>query len=201
MPYNDTNKFPDNLIQFINEMQTIQELILKFIDNDTMNIEENYQNLINMCNAIKLTESKNKFIEFILIIKNIAFYHFRTEHFYEKIEQILNYYKDYIPKYLDEFDLLTIFEDNPRMMLYLITNEIIVFDINVFNCCLFLKYDELYFIKEIKSFCESNKIKFPIIFENRLKQVKRDKYFDLNRQYGENENHICQIIRRISKLY
>ena len=60
--------------QFLEENKNIHAKVLEYIDNEE-NIEERYQNLINLFNELKIRESSTKLKLILRIIKYIIIAH------------------------------------------------------------------------------------------------------------------------------
>ena len=95
--------------------------------------------------------------------------HHRIENFFNKIEQIINKYKDTIRQMYSNSQILNIFKSNKRILLYLIGNKILKNDI--------------YIRPEIDQFF------FP-------EGQKIDQDFEIKRHQGENDSNICVLIRQ-----
>ena len=78
--------------EYISSKKKIQEIFLKYIDDDE-NIEENYQNLIQVITDQQIPNDDNEFRLLLHLIDLISESHHHTTYFYEKIEKILLIYK------------------------------------------------------------------------------------------------------------
>lgn len=90
----------------------------------------------------------------MLILKlfsKITNYNHHTPIFYEKIEQILKYFQPIVQKRLSNKEIFDIFSQNKRILLFLITEKIIILDKPIFKAI--YKDDFVaYFTPEIKEF-------------------------------------------------
>lgn len=71
-----------------NKMKNLQLKMLEIIDSEE-NIEENFQNLVNIIKEQNILKDCSEFILFLRLIMIIADDHHRSSNFFGKIEQIL----------------------------------------------------------------------------------------------------------------
>ena len=81
--FNYNESFSAEIVKYINNFKTIHSLLMDFIDNHE-NTEESVQNLVQKSKEFAIKEDQNKLLELLLIINNIALYHFREECFFSK---------------------------------------------------------------------------------------------------------------------
>ena len=185
--------FPEAVLKNIEVLKKVHEALINFIDRNEDN-EEYYEILESVVNDAKIFEDKYIFREFILIIKNVALYHYRTESFFTKIEKILNNCKAEMKEILSVMDIINIFEDCPRILLYLIKNKTIQFNECVYDSCRFSDYVS-YFITEIGSYVEEKKETLGITMSENYGEANKDEMFETKREKGENDTTICELIR------
>ena len=190
----------------IENMKSIQCAVLKFIEEET-NTEENYKNLINLIRDQKIKEDRHKVKSMLRLINNISNNHQRVSDFINKIEQILTYFKTEIVKYFKQSEIFQIFENNKRILLFLIQENIIIIDEYIVSEITsenkFKKKYPEYFSPEIKSFLTEefiNKYKKrnPYLQNNEIiQEIQKEKakeFYEL-REKGENDNYLCELIR------
>ena len=188
-----------NIAKYLTEMKNIQENFLDFLEN-VENIEESFNNLKIKFENMKIRDNKHDFRLFLHLISSISDNHFRSPTFLDKIERVLQHFKDDIKNYYSNSEIFNIFSQNKRILLFLIKEEIITVDEYVAKKITtdeFIKKNyHQYFLPEIKRF--ENKKWFPKneLFEYLLKEFPDD--FDLMRNKGENESFICKLIREDS---
>lgn len=103
--------------EFINKMNLLQNSLLEFIDEENEN-EEKYSNLIQSFNNQNLSENQEELKLFFSILSNVSNNHHKTINFWSKIEQIILFFKDDIPKYFNNMDLFDLFHDNKKLLLF-----------------------------------------------------------------------------------
>ncbi|KAK8850249.1 hypothetical protein M9Y10_018375 [Tritrichomonas musculus] len=140
--------------------------------------------------------------EFLRIIKNICDYHHCCPSFIRRTKQLLFYYKHQIKKTLSNDVIFYIFEDNKLLVLFLLTNDVIrmtdricelmmnKYETNGNRYCHFFYPELVQFIGEKKMTSVKNELlnNSSNIFDN----------CELKRQEGENDSHICSMIRNDS---
>ena len=165
---------------FLSEKKKMQSTFLEYINGEE-EIEEHFQNFIKLIEDQNIKKDINEFRLLLHFINNVSNNHYRTKDFFSKIESILFIFKDDFKKLLSNDDIFLLFEDNKRILLFLIENKILNFNLFMKEKINLLHYAK-YFIKEQKEF-ESK--------ENNQK----DPNFDENRKTGENESKLYSIIR------
>ena len=180
--------------QYLKEMQSINENLLVFID-DEANEETNYQELIKCLNQAKIGEYHLKLVEFLHLIVNIANNHHRKPLFYEKIDKILQFFLPKIRQFYTKEEIFNIFSSNNRLLLFFFKQNVIDFDndniiiskinhIKIFlNLTYFYKLEGNLLQKEKNSLFEIE---------------KNDEHFNEYCLKGENSNQICQLIQNDS---
>ena len=184
-----------------------QKELLNFLDNDE-NIDLNFHNLKIFFEDTKIRDHQHEFRLFWRMLMKIVNNHHHGPNFLSKIEQIILYFKDDIKKYsnIEKFNL---FKSNKRILLFLIEEKILIVDEYFIRQIIkdkYLLYNyHLYFAPEIKPFI--NETWFPKyqpknpLFENEWVEVLKlelpDYFYELRRK-GENENLLCELIRKDS---
>ena len=175
----------------LDKLKKLHSIVLDYIDKDD-HIEENFENLCNFIKEQKLTKSGSEFKLFLRLISSISDNHYRANNFFEKIERIIIKYKTIIQKFYSKEELCVIFQNNKRLLFFLLNEKMIIFDEFVLKTIIEKRYSK-YFIPEIKKFDPKN-----TPFTSDLKDIFRiviPKDFDEKRKIGENNNKICEIIR------
>ena len=194
---------------FFTEMKTIEESLLYFIENEDK-AKENYQNLIKIFNVQKIQENEHKFNSMLHLISKICNHH-RCPNFYDKIHQILHFFKPHILKNFTNLEIFRIFIDNKLLLLYLFEEKYIIMDDRIAsefeksylldaNYHRFFSPELLPFVKthehSIYDHCD-----FRFINPQNMASFENDEEkseFYKNRRIGENNNKICELIRNDS---
>lgn len=230
-----------SLQEVVENMRKIQKNLLDYIENEDK-IEENFQNLQKVFYDQKIQDDKYSFNSVLHLISNIAENHHRNSSFFEKIEKIIQFFKESIKTHFSSTQIFNVFKKNKRILLFLLKEEIIVIDKYIFKIITSEKYLKLnypqYFQPEIKKYIENNgkneiERKNPkeerneednngknnneeeeeenedyVYYKNNyfnykeknsfcisMIQKELPENFEENRNIGENEDPICQLIR------
>ena len=123
---------------YLSEKQKLQSAFLEYIDEEE-EIEEHFQNLIKLIEDQNIKKDINEFRLLLHFINNVSNDHYRTKDFFSKIESILLIFKYDFKKLLSNDDIFLLFENNKRILLFLIENKILNYNlfmndkINLFN--------------------------------------------------------------------
>ncbi|KAK8881019.1 hypothetical protein M9Y10_003729 [Tritrichomonas musculus] len=137
------------------KMKKVQSVLLDFLE-DELNAEENYENFVKMITDFQINEGKQEIKSILRLINVIGNNHQRIHNFINKIMQILVYFKEKICKYFTNSEIFEVFNDNKRILLFLIEEKIMRIDECIVsritsNEYLRSQYCE-YFAPEIKPF-------------------------------------------------
>ena len=206
--------------KYISQKKELYDNFNQFIDEEN-NSEGDFEDLINFLKAEKYEENPDEFKIVLHLINNISNNHHNYPTFFEKIERILSFYFEYIKQSFTNSELFNIFQNNKRILYFLIQNKIIIVDQYIAQQ-IFKKDDKndnifpnyfvpspkffrpkrsttrnyrYYFFMEIKQFLgEQNQID---IGRELLKRCQHfSKEYERNRQKGENESYVCELIRQ-----
>lgn len=156
------------ITQYLDKFKEIQASLLEYIESQD-DINENFNNLVKILKKFDIKNHKHEFKLFIHLFSAICVNHHHACNFYDKIFSILQFFKTEIMKHYSNNELIDVFKGNKRIILYFIDEQIITISKDY----------------ESKLFPEIN-------------QENKSEDFEKNRRIGENENHICSIIREDS---
>ena len=108
-----------SIIEYIDKMKKIQNSLLKFVE-EKKEEEENYENFKNILRDQQITKDKQDLKTILRLISTISNNHRRIPRFIEKIERILQEIKNEIQNHFSNSEIFEIFEDNKRILLFLI---------------------------------------------------------------------------------
>ena len=187
----------------IEEKKNLYTLILKFLEeSDDPNDDDARKNLINYIKSHQIEGDTEEMYQFLEIIKNIGEYHHHDQRFDENLNQLLFHYKDQIKRTLSNPEIFNIFQNNKKVVLFLLQNGIITFSDEIYTEMIYKienngnRYCH-FFIPELENFAGEEKMKFvknellkaePTIFTN----------YEEKREEGENDSYICSLIRQDS---
>lgn len=181
-----------DLHEYLKKMKNIQKNILEFIERDSISIDD----LNIYFNYLKQKENLNYLKEVLHLISKITKNHQSTTRFYEKIEQILQIFKDEICENFTIQQILNYFIDNKRIILFLFNSGIILPDqtiASIFSNSKYLERKYLHFFyPEISTFLS------PKMSDEIKKEIETNynsEQFLKLREKGENDSYICQLIR------
>ena len=192
---------------YLQKMQGIQKTLLNYIEENG-NTEENLHNLISILEESKICENKHELQSLLHLISKIGNNHHRGLYFFDKIDRIFIYLKDYIKKYFLNSEIFNIFKSNKRLLLFFIEERIMIFDnyiariITTTDKYINAKYPQ-YFQPELQPFI--NEKWFPKHIPNSwdkrnlwvedLKKELPENFYSM-RKTGEKESLICEYIRK-----
>ena len=168
-------------------MREIQSHVILFLDDEN----EDQQDLINFFKDINISENRNIMYEFLCLLSKISKNHHRYPSFFDKIEHILEHFKNDIISLFSNIDLFKIFKRSNRLLLYLIKNSFMTLDDSLANQI--ITNDPAknhFFYPEIEQF----------LFPEQLKAIKSmgiecNSDYYAKRKIGENDSKICTLIR------
>ena len=140
--------------------------------------------------------------EFLRIIKNISDEHHRNTNFITRTKQLLLQYKIQIKQTLSNEEIFNIFEDNKLLVHFLLMNDVIRMTDKI--CEEMMSKQETngnrychFFYPELEQFFGEEKMKY---VKNELLNKSENVFdnYELKRQEGENDSHICSMIRNDS---
>ena len=191
---------------YLAKMKEIQIQLLNYIEKD-QNSEENYQNIIKLFDDKKIRDNKHELKSILNLLLKISNNHHRGPDFFNKLEQILRFFKNEITANFSNFELFCIFKENKRILLFLIEEKMMSIDKNIANTMQDSKYLKdnypLYFFPEIQPFIKIEQSE-ETDKEDKTNQLlqefsqKLPENFEEKRKLGENDNFICQLIRNDS---
>ena len=202
--------------EYLNMMKDIQENILIFLEEEAKS-EGKLLFLESKFNDTKKSDYKYYLLSIMHLISKIVNNFYRFPNFFAKIEKILLIFKEDIKKYFSNSTVFNIFKSNKRILLFLIEQQIIIIDeyivkkITKTKKYIKAKYPQ-YFQPEIQPFInekwflkyENSNIEEEEENENKNKgngwveEIKKElteNFYD-KRKEGENDNKICELIRK-----
>ena len=128
-----------NIEGYIEKMKNIQNSLLKFLE-EKVDVEENYDNLKEILTEQKITENKHDLKTFLRLLSKISNNHRRVSSFIEKIERIFGEIKKEIKSRFSNSEIFELFEENKRILLFLIKEDLLKIDENIFSKMTNYKY-------------------------------------------------------------
>ena len=194
---NDQALLSQQTQKYVISKKEVYTAVLEYLESSEC-IDEYLDNLIKIIDAQKFEKNQEEYEHFLYMIEHISNNHHRDEIFINKIFQILQYYKQQIKQTLSNVQIFNIFQNNKKILLFLIENEIIKVDKCIAHKILTKSKNNgngygYFFYPEIKKFLTQKKIK-----EIKSKNDNIFDNFDENRHKGENDSYICTLIRQDS---
>ena len=81
----------------------------------------------------QIVEDKEEMHQFLEIINNIGEHHHRDQHFNERMNQLILHYKDQIKQTLSNQEIFHIFENNLKIVHFLLQKDIITISDDIFD--------------------------------------------------------------------
>ena len=176
------------------KLKSLQIKLEALIDND-VDVEEHFENLLIFISDDKFFNDANNFKLFLQLISDVVKNHNRSNNFLNRIYKIIFSMKDKIKKTFSNIDLFNIFKNSKIILLFLIEKNIITMNKTIAEIMMKEKYKQMkyleYFFNEITQFIQDDDIQInkPIGITNEYKEMRRN---------GENESHLCKLIREDS---
>ena len=174
------------ILNFFDLQISFHNQLLYYIeDND--DDDNTFSILINILKSMKLEMNPNLLNDVLHLLSKFSKHHHRYPFFFRKIEKILFHMKDEIKRTLSNFSLFKIFKTNKRMLFFLFKEKFIEIDQTI---------ADLFLCKERRSYCQYFRLEIKSIKNDRSRiRIENFDLFDKNREIGENESYICQLIR------
>ena len=160
---------------FVEKQRKIQRILLDYFDDTT-----EYQDTVQQLDLYQCSKNTYDFKIVLYLIVNISNNHQRIGSFFSKIDKILQFYKRDILQYFTNSEIFHIFRRNKRIVLFLIEEKILILDEDISKSMKRYPHYIDYFSPE---------------FGNDLKEHEIT-LFERNRKEGENDNYICELIRK-----
>ncbi|KAK8840104.1 hypothetical protein M9Y10_031041 [Tritrichomonas musculus] len=183
----------NELPRYINEKKKIYELLLIFLDSPN-NEQNNFLSLINIIIKLKIHENGELLENFLRLVSCICSNRQRKSNLIPKTLQIIQYFQDQIKQTLSNISIYKIFEDDRLLLLHLIENGLITFDLDVFRDMATYKAPNCHFFKpEIQKVTEGIEL---TDFERQfVSETAVSDDFEEKRHRGENDSYLCEVIR------
>lgn len=177
--------------KYLEKMKSIQNCLLEFLDNED-NVEEKFQNLITLIQNHKIKENRYDLRSIFHLLVKISTNHYRSIHFFDKIWQILQHFKEEIKQTFSNYEIFNIFKGNKRILLYLTEENILTINEPIAVILTNDRYQELnyhrYFFPEIRPFLNEETI------QKNLNELPEN--IDQKRKTDEEDNFIREVIRK-----
>ena len=192
---------------YIADKKKLYSAILEFLENSDENFDdttdEKYLERLSPITKkeVKVGDCENM-KEFLRIIKNISDEHRRDTNFITRTKQLLLHFKSQIKQTLSNEEIFYIFEDNKLLVHFLLTKDIIRLTDKI--CEAMMNKQEPngnrychFFYPELEQFLGEEKMK---TVKNELLNKSSNIFdnYDMKREEGENDSHICSMIRNDS---
>ena len=192
---------------YIADKKKLYTTILEFLENSDENFDDTTDDeyFERFSPNLKQEDKAGSFEnieEFLRIIKNISDEHHRDTSFMTRIKQLLLHYKRQIKQTLSNEEIFYIFEDNKLLVHFLLRNDVIRLTDDICESML-TKYEPNgnrychFFYPELEEFLGAEKMKS---VKNELLNESSNIFdnYDMKREEGENDSHICSMIRKDS---
>ena len=179
------------ICNYVARMINIQHNLSEYIENTNYSYAEN-QDIINLFNDQTIYQDHYKLKSVLYLLSRIAKNHHRSTDFFAKFENIFHSLGDEIKKNFTNSEIFNIFKTNKRLLLLLIKEKILTIDQTIANQLVKGKYKRkkyhYYFYSEIKFFIDE-------VMDRKITK-KLDSDYENNREIGENDSYLCELIRK-----
>ena len=189
--------------EYLEQKKSLQSIILEYINDE----ESNFNKLVQMFDNLEISNNINELKALLHLLVKIIDNHYHPPDFFNKIEQILLYFKDNLQQNFLKYELFNIFKSSKRILLFLIKNNILELDQSIANIMMTPKYYNAkyphYFFIELKKFIQRRFItkiekENKILLADDSRNRNATEYFEENRKIGQNDNFLEQLIRNDS---
>ena len=187
---------------YIDCKKKLYHTILEFLDESEKENQEIFEELCDNMRNIHIEGDREEMRHFLLTIKSISDNHHRNANFNQKIKKILQHFGEQIKQTLSNYQIFQIFAKNKLIVLLLLKNDIITITNRIYNRIINIvepngnRYCHFFYpeLEKFKGEEEMKSIKEEILTIN---ETAFENYEE-KRQEGENESHICSLIRKDS---
>lgn len=178
--------------EYSSKMSQVQKNLIKYLDEE-VNDDANYQNLIQSLTDQKIIKDNHKMREFLHLIAELSIYHHRSSNFFNKIEKIIKNNRDNISKSISNEELFNIFIKNNRIILFLFKENVIKPEFN--SILRILNFENSETIQKCFSIPNDP---FSDRSKNHQISINAEIIEKEIEKFGENDNDLCEIIRKDS---
>ncbi|KAK8876474.1 hypothetical protein M9Y10_006688 [Tritrichomonas musculus] len=185
-----------NISEFIAQKKELYAVILNFIENKN-NSDDSSQETTNFLDTHQIRDNKEDMRLLLHLIVKITNNHHRDSNFLSKIKKLLQSLEQDIKQTFSNLEIFDLFKKSKILLLYLFEMKIVTVDETIAAFMLKKSDSSLskFFYNEIKPFTDDRNSK---AIEKELSASNAFKNFEENRQKGENESILCELIRRDS---
>lgn len=165
---------------YVIKLKIFYDSLLQYLQNSSFD-EDNYDFLIHSINQFILLEHPELFQKFLQLLSVLSVCYHRNKHFIDNIFHLFKKYQSQIKQTFSNTFLFDLFKDYRLIILFLIKNGIITFDLNIY-----LKITTIspqctkFFAKEINEFIDKENLHFKKVdiltdelFEKKSSQICR----------------------------
>ena len=175
-----------NCTEYLDKMTKVQQNVLEYIEDED-DSEDRFQSIKDLITKTKIESNQDEFKTFLYFLSKLSNNHQRTVNFFSKIDRILESLKDDLQKSFSNSELFHIFSSSKLILLFLIEMKILTIESKYLKA----KYPQ-YFQPEIRPFINKH------LYAKYEIEKEIPSYFYERRRNGENDNFICELIRKDS---
>ena len=190
--------------EYFSEKESIQNALLDYLNTENTN-EDFFLEKISYLkdrtnNKQAIQKNRQELKNFLFLLLNISNNHHRTPNFFSKVNNILIYLSEIIKLTFSNYDLFQIFQSNKSILLFLISQRIILLDENILKEIFEEGPQETpkychFFVPEIKR--NLNDTEKVTRIEEEILKVNEHNFedYEQKRLIGENDSYISSLIR------
>ena len=175
--------------QYLNEEKHYYRNFIDFFESEKdLNLSfTDFEDMVNTkLNNLEQKEKQEEIKSILHLISKVFDNHHRDSNYFEKLEKIIIFLKDDIKQTLSNNEIFNLFKTNKLILLILFKHQIIQIDQSIVIYFYDYKNYSSFFIPEIKKFIKPTTTSDDTTLYSKLEE---------QRKIGENNSHICQLIR------
>ncbi|KAK8889590.1 hypothetical protein M9Y10_034341 [Tritrichomonas musculus] len=182
---------------YIEKKKNIENILLEYLDCEEENRIDYYENFIFIIENDGALDDRCELTALLHLILEVSNNYKRSPHFFDRIEEILNYLSEIIEQTYSNNEIFNIFKSNKRILLFLFESGIVKINQTIANKMINKRNKNAnyltYFYPEIKDYLDDNTRS---IVESEIHDfIQNEQEFEMFRKSGENHEKICELIR------
>ena len=182
---------------YIEKKKNIENILLECLDCEEENRIDYYENFIFIIENDGALDDRCELTALLHLILEVSNNYKRSPHFFDRIEEILNYLSETIEQTYSNNEIFNIFKSNKRILLFLFESGIVKMNQTIANKMINKRNKNAnyltYFYPEIKDYLDDNTRS---IVESEIHDfIQNEQEFEMFRKSGENHEKICELIR------
>lgn len=179
-----SSDYINDLKSYIENMTNLTNFLYTFLTKEE-DYEENFENFIKARDDLNIMDCSQKIILLLNIINEISLYHYRNVNFIDKVEKLIRMIK--LNGKINKKDILYIFRNNKRLLLFLFKERIISPDHDTYKLFESLENERTNYLDYFYDIIHN--------FKGKIEEKKLCESHEEKQKNGENDREICRLIR------